>query len=53
MEINLLTYKEVLEDLNNSHAKNNLLLGNGFNLSLGINTSYERNIQLYYLMTYI
>ena len=35
----LLTYKEVLKRIGEN--KSNLLLGNGFNNSLGVNTSYE------------
>lgn len=37
-EINLLTYDDVLEKIN-AH-ENHLLIGNGFNRGLGINTSY-------------
>lgn len=40
-EINLLKYKEVLEKIHNHEC--NLLLGNGFNRGLGVDTSY-RNI---------
>ena len=38
--IELLNYEELLERLK-SHKRNHLLLGNGFNNSLGINTSYK------------
>jgi len=38
-EITLLKYKDVLEKLKDQEC--HLLLGNGFNLSLGVNTSYE------------
>lgn len=38
-EIDLLTYKEVLEHIRDQ--ENHLLLGNGFNRGLGINTSYS------------
>lgn len=37
-EVTLLTYQEVLEDINNHEC--HLLLGNGFNYGLGVNTSY-------------
>jgi len=38
--INLITYDEVLQELDKSKPNNHLLLGNGFNLSLGIKTDY-------------
>lgn len=41
MKNKLLTYEEVLLELHDSKNPNNLLLGNGFNLSLGVNTSYK------------
>lgn len=41
MNNKLLTYEEVLSELKESKTQNNLLLGNGFNLSLGVNTSYK------------
>lgn len=40
-EMTLKTYQEVLEELENSPGEKHLLLGNGFNLSLGIKTDYE------------
>ena len=39
-EISLITYKELLDKLKDDGDNNHLLLGNGFNNSLGINTSY-------------
>ena len=39
--INLKTYREVLRELENNSSDNHLLLGNGFNNSLGIKTGYE------------
>lgn len=41
--VNLLSYKEVLEEIKNQ--ENHLLLGNGFNRGLGINTSYAAIFQ--------
>lgn len=40
-EIHLKNYEEVLQELEKSKPNNHLLLGNGFNLSLGIKTNYE------------
>lgn len=37
----LLTYKEVLKELEQTKPNNHLLLGNGFNLSLGVKTDYN------------
>ena len=34
--INFITYPEMLEQLETTNLENHLLLGNGFNLSLGI-----------------
>ncbi|MDG1153879.1 MAG: DUF4917 family protein [Alphaproteobacteria bacterium] len=39
-KIELITYRELLQKLNDSN-ENHLLLGNGFNLSLGVSTNYE------------
>lgn len=41
MNVILYSYEQVLSEIKKSISKNNLLLGNGFNLSLGVNTSYE------------
>ena len=38
----LLNYKTLLEKIENNIGSNHLLLGNGFNNSLGVNTSYEK-----------
>lgn len=46
MGIQLVTYNEVLSELNKSTMQNNLLLGNGFNLSLGVNTSYKNILSM-------
>lgn len=40
-EPNLLSYNDVLQELGKSKPNNHLLLGNGFNLSLGIKTDYK------------
>jgi len=40
-EIHLINYEDVLQELEQSKPNNHLLLGNGFNLSLGIKTNYE------------
>ncbi len=40
-EIPFIPYEEVLKRLENTNDENNLLLGNGFNTSLGVGTSYE------------
>ena len=37
----LICYAELLKQLENAHCENHLLLGNGFNASLGINTDYK------------
>ena len=37
----LMTYQDVLQELEKSKPNNHLLLGNGFNLSLGIKTDYK------------
>ncbi|MDC7237509.1 MAG: hypothetical protein PQJ45_07010 [Sphaerochaetaceae bacterium] len=42
----ILSYDQVLSKLNQSLTQNNLLLGNGFNLSLGVNTSYKNIFEL-------
>ena len=42
-DIPLLTYTEVLERIQNT--QNHLLLGNGFNRGLGVNTSYSNIFQ--------
>lgn len=39
--INFITYPEMLEQLETTNLENHLLLGNGFNLSLGIKTGYK------------
>ncbi len=39
-KIELITYRELLQKLNDS-SENHLLLGNGFNLSLGVSTNYK------------
>lgn len=41
----LITYKDLLAKLKDSSDKNHLLLGNGFNNSLGIPTTYEAIFQ--------
>ena len=46
MNLKLLTYDSVLSELQNSKSKNNLLLGNGFNLSLGVNTNYKNIFEI-------
>lgn len=40
-DIKLIIYDDVLEELEKSKTNNHLLLGNGFNLSLGIKTDYK------------
>ncbi len=40
-EKRFINYEEVLKRLENTNDENNLLLGNGFNTSLGVDTSYE------------
>ena len=40
-QVNLKTYQEVLQELENNSNDNHLLLGNGFNNSLGIKTDYK------------
>lgn len=40
------TYKEVLSIIESASCENHLLLGNGFNLSLGVDTSYEKIFEL-------
>ena len=37
----LITYKDVINELEKSKEENHLLLGNGFNYSLGVSTSYK------------
>jgi len=41
MQESLLTYNEVLKELEKTKPNNHLLLGNGFNLSLGVKTDYN------------
>ena len=38
--LKLISYKDVLQELEKSKSNNHILLGNGFNLSLGIKTDY-------------
>ena len=38
---NLITYEALLMELESTKPNNHLLLGNGFNLSLGIKTNYK------------
>jgi len=45
-ESSLIDYDEVLKDLGRTAPQNHLLLGNGFNLSLGINTSYPNILKV-------
>lgn len=40
-DLNLISYNDVLQELEKSKPNNHLLLGNGFNLSLGIKTDYN------------
>lgn len=40
------TYKEILSIIESASCENHLLLGNGFNLSLGVDTSYEKIFEL-------
>jgi len=40
-EPRLISYTDVLQELEKSKPNNHLLLGNGFNLSLGIKTDYK------------
>lgn len=40
-QIPLKTYREILQELESNSNESHLLLGNGFNASLGIETSYE------------
>ncbi len=44
-QIKLKTYNEVLEELQGNSHQSHLLLGNGFNLSLGIKTDYKSIFQ--------
>lgn len=37
----MITYEDLLIELETTKPNNHLLLGNGFNLSLGIKTSYK------------
>ncbi len=46
MQNELLSYNEVLIELQKTKRQNNLLLGNGFNLSLGVNTSYKNIFEI-------
>lgn len=46
MSIILLEYHQVISELNQSLTLNNLLLGNGFNLSLGVNTGYKNIFEI-------
>ena len=41
MDIELKKYNDVLKNDLKNNSENHLLLGNGFNLSMGVNTSYE------------
>ena len=44
-EITIITYPKLLDILSKSNCENNLLLGNGFNLSLGVKTDYSSIIE--------
>lgn len=40
-EISFIDYSELLKQLEDSGNSNHLLLGNGFNSSLGVDTNYK------------